>query len=339
MKNPFSLLVNKILSEKNISINFVDIGSRNLVVEMESLASLVNVYGFEPNPDEYRKILEKKTDASFLGVKSPNYKSISYSPYAISNIQGVSDFYVTVGPGAAGMLEPDTTRLKEIIWKGDEYKKNFADDIFTVEKVIQVKTNTIEGFAKDNNISYIDYLKIDVEGSEYEVLESAGSLLEKVAVIKAEVCFIPFRKGQKLFSELDLLLRAHGFDLLKYEVVPEQVGLKARTQPWSFYPAVGVPEKYGQPIQADAIYVNRNITVPDRLIAQAAVLIEKHYLDEALYILNKKVQGIDPNLLAALKDYRGDVVTKIFYFFFSSLRSLLHFSRRCKVFFNKIFGA
>lgn len=326
----FKLLLVKLLRSENILINFVDIGSRNGIVELREISSFVNAYGFEPNPIEFDKLISGKTDASLLGLKSPKYRSVIYSPYALADKSGVCKFYVTYGPGAAGMLEPDFTRLKEIHWKGDTYKKNFAEDIFTVDKVIEVNAKTLTEFAKEKELSYIDYLKIDVEGSEFEVLEGAEQLLNNVGVIKVEVCFIPFRKDQKLFSEVDLLLRKYGFDLLKYEIVPEQVGLKERTKPWSFFPAMGVPEKYGQPIQADAVYVNRSITDKKRLIAQASVLIEKNYLDEALYILIEKVKIEEKELVTLLKDYKGDLYVRCLTAFFQFLRQVLNLARRLK---------
>lgn len=324
-------MTNKLLKDNNVFINFVDIGSRNGIVELGGIAQCVDAYGFEPNSVEYDKLITGETDASFYGLKSPNYHSIAYSPYALAEKSGIYHFYITHGPGAAGMLEPDVSRLKEIHWKGESYKKNLAEDIFSVDKIVEVNAKTLKEFSVEKKISYIDYLKIDVEGSEFEVLDGAGDLLNSVGVIKVEVCFIPFRKGQKIFSEVDLLLRKYGFDLLKYEIVPEQVGLKERTKAWSFYPAMGVPEKYGQPIQADAIYVNRSIIDKKRLIAQAAVLIEKKYIDEALFIISKKIKLEDGELVALLKEYTGDFRTKLFTFFFNFLRTLLNLIRKFKI--------
>ena len=52
---------------------------------------------------------------------------------------------------------------------------------------------------------------------------SDGDLLARTGVIKVETCFIPFRKQQKLFSQVDLHLREFGFDLLHYEVESGQI--------------------------------------------------------------------------------------------------------------------
>ena len=300
---PYAL---QLFDQRNLVITFIDVGSRNGVLELRDLAQYVEAYGFEPNPAEYDKLVAGKTDLLLLGgISSPSYRRLSYFPYAVGNVCGKQEFYVTPGPGACGVLEPDLERLREIVWKGRAYKKNFAEDIFANYSKICVETQTLDGVASKNSMTHIDYLKIDVEGSEYEVLDGSRALLPHTGVIKVETCFIPFRKRQKLFSHVDLLLREFDFDLLGYEIHPAQVGYKERNSPVMYMPA-GYPDPYGQALSGDAIYVNRSVTDPDRALAQALVLLEKNYLDEALHVLRTKTTVQDPrfiNLLATQHMY------------------------------------
>lgn len=293
--------VSRLLEQRKLTLSFVDIGSRNGVLELRDLARFIDAYGFEPNPDEYDKLITGETDGFKLyGTKPPNYRSLTYQPYAISNKDGEHEFYVTPGPGAAGLLEPDLERLREIIWKGRQFKKNFGDDIFSDYKKINVGVRTLDSFVKEKKIGYIDYLKIDVEGSEYEIFEGAREILPLTGVIKTETCFIPFRKGQKLFSHVDLLLREFGFDLIRYEIEQAQVGYKQRLEPVEYLPGQ-FSDPYGQPLSCDAIYVNRNITDPDRALAQAVILIDKKYLDEGLHILKTRAAVKMPTLEETLR--------------------------------------
>lgn len=295
-----------LLSSRGTAITFVDVGSRNGVIELACLAEFVAAYGFEPNPVEYERLVTGDTDVAMLGIQTPKYKSLTYSPFALADTAGRRSLYITRGPGASGMLEPDPERLREIRWKGEAYPHNFFEDIFTIEKNVTVDAETLQSFATQQGMKYIDYLKIDVEGSEYEVLVGAGEqLLRQIGVIKAELCFIPFRKKQKLFSEVDLFLRQYGFDLLRYEIVPAQIGFKERVQHWNFGPEIGIPERYGQPLQCDAIYVNRSINNPDRALAQAMVLLEKNYLDEALHIFRTRAGVTDEQFSNALRNFPG----------------------------------
>jgi len=56
-----------------------------------------------------------------------------------------------------------------------------------------------------------DYLKIDVQGAELDVLRGAERLLRTVTVVHVEVEFVPIYRGQPLFADVDRFLRAHGF--------------------------------------------------------------------------------------------------------------------------------
>src|SRR5687768_2478037 len=102
----------KLITQFDLEFTFIDIGSRNGVLELGDLAQWVHAFGFEPNPAEYEKLLREDTDAFVLsGIKPPPYKSLVYDPRAVTNSTGTSEFYVTPGPGAAGALEPDIDRL------------------------------------------------------------------------------------------------------------------------------------------------------------------------------------------------------------------------------------
>ena len=307
----FHPYVKKMLAALGEPLIYVDVGARNGMFEMASIAPYVKAYGFEANPEEYEKLQTQNTDVSHLGVSAPRYVETRYAPYAVSNVNGRQDLYVTCGAGACGILEPNLERLREITWRSRKYATSFGDEVFQVKKVVPVEVRTLSSFAEQNKINRIDFLKIDVEGVEYEVLEGAGDLLARTGVIKAEVCFIPFRKNQKMFSHIDLLLRSYGFDLIKFETVQAQVGYKERDYPFSIGPAVGWPDRYGQPLSCDAIYVNRGLTGPSA-VAQAAVLIEKNYLDEALFVLKHRTDLQDPEFFHLLKSWKGTWRTRVF---------------------------
>ena len=56
-----------------------------------------------------------------------------------------------------------------------------------------------------------DYLKIDVQGAELDVLRGAERQLQTITVVHVEVEFVPIYRGQPLFADIDQFLRAHGF--------------------------------------------------------------------------------------------------------------------------------
>lgn len=305
MYRQFVRQAHRLLRERDLTLRLVDVGARNGVTDLADLAPFVDAIGFEPNPDEYRKLVTGSTDAAVVGQRTPRYRSLEHSPLALGAAAGRLRFFITRGAGAAGLLEPDVAGLQRIRWKGREFAKGFGAEVFAVDREVEVDVVTLRDFAGDRGILYIDLLKIDTEGSEYDVLTGAGDLLERTGVVKVEVCFVQMRHGQRLFSEVDLLMRARGFELLRYEVLPEQVGFKERTRGWTFGSSLGIPERFGQPLQAEAIYVNERVTDPARALAQALVLLDLRYVDEAMHVLRTRAEAVGDPLLRELGAFRG----------------------------------
>jgi hypothetical protein len=64
-----------------------------------------------------------------------------------------------------------------------------------------------------------DFLKVDVQGAELDVLKGATQTLGKTAVVELEAGFVPLYKNQPLFAEIDICMRANGFLLHKFHDV------------------------------------------------------------------------------------------------------------------------
>lgn len=286
------------LQSRQITLTFVDIGARNGVLELADVAKWTRAIGCEPNPKEYEKLV-----AGFSVAPRPPYQSLVYLPYAIGAAPGRTPFYLTPGPGACGIVEPNLELLRGIHLTGRS--RNFGDSIFTGFTTTEVEVRTLDQVAGEQGLTHIDYLKIDVEGSEYGIFQGASRLLPQTGVIRVEVSFVQLRKGQPLFSDVDVLLRAYGFELLTYEIPPALISYKVRQAPVQYVPAE-TPDPCGQAIAADAIYVNRGITDPDRALAQAAALLERGYVDEAAHLLKTTAQG-DPAFVEMLRTYQAGV--------------------------------
>jgi hypothetical protein len=83
-------------------------------------------------------------------------------------------------------------------------------------KTIEVEVITLDGWAKKNNVKYMDYIKIDTQGSELNILKGGINILKSIRFIEVEVEFNPIYSNQPIFSEVDLFLRKHGFVLWKF---------------------------------------------------------------------------------------------------------------------------
>ncbi len=68
-------------------------------------------------------------------------------------------------------------------------------------------------------IDTIDFLKVDVEGVDYEVLKGFGDYLHKVKVIQTEAeNLIDYEGEHYLFSDIARLLMDFGFELITYDL-------------------------------------------------------------------------------------------------------------------------
>ncbi|WP_395783324.1 FkbM family methyltransferase [Aquirufa sp.] len=85
-------------------------------------------------------------------------------------------------------------------------------------KEIEVNCIRMDKFVVENKIQEIDFLKIDVEGANYEVISGFGSELCKVKAIQIEGENIPVWEGQFLFDDISVFLRSNNFELVYFEL-------------------------------------------------------------------------------------------------------------------------
>lgn len=85
-------------------------------------------------------------------------------------------------------------------------------------KEIQVDCIRMDHFLLENNIAEIDFLKIDVEGSNFEVINGFGNELQRVKAIQIEAENIPVWEGQYLYDDISELLTNNNFELVYFEL-------------------------------------------------------------------------------------------------------------------------
>jgi len=84
--------------------------------------------------------------------------------------------------------------------------------------ILDIESIRMDKFITMNNIDSIDFLKIDVEGSSYEVLEGFGNYLSIVKSIHIEGEYKEVWRNQRLFPDISNLLHKNGFVLVYYEL-------------------------------------------------------------------------------------------------------------------------
>src|SRR6185312_10848274 len=78
----------------------------------------------------------------------------------------------------------------------------------------EVQTSRLDDLL--GGIPAVDFLKLDIQGFELRALQGAERVLARTAMIQCETEFVPIYYGQPLFAQVEMHLRAHGFEFLDF---------------------------------------------------------------------------------------------------------------------------
>ena len=79
------------------------------------------------------------------------------------------------------------------------------------EQTLTVECTTLDDWAQLHDVPHIDFMWLDMEGHELQVLQHATSLLPTVHALFTEVNFVEVREGSCLYKDVKAFLRSHGF--------------------------------------------------------------------------------------------------------------------------------
>jgi FkbM family methyltransferase len=142
-------------------------------------------------------------------------KNVEIVPFAFSDEQGISKFYVSSG-------QPDESE-KDRDWDyGNKSSSLLPPDKhleitpwLKFQNAIDVETQTISDFCNQKNIDSIDFIHMDVQGAELKVLAGAKELLDRIKVIWLEVEAIELYKDQPLQQDIENFMQGKNFCKVK----------------------------------------------------------------------------------------------------------------------------
>lgn len=207
----------KELKRKKIqNLNVVDVGARNGIFFLPSwYCKISNLFGFEPNINEYKKLINKNTDAFKLGFNQPEFKNIKYFNTAIWKKREKKILYITKAPGAITLVGKAVKIVAKNLSREGKFKENYYTDVQKIIKKKTVNCNTIDNIFLKKKI-IIDFLKLDVEGGEYNCLIGAKKILAKknILVIKTEFLLSPYYTNTKILGYLNVYLNKFKYRLI-----------------------------------------------------------------------------------------------------------------------------
>jgi FkbM family methyltransferase len=112
------------------------------------------------------------------------------------------------------------------IFKPSEKRLGFFNGFPLFGKIHTEMSVTSRRLDDIEELGPIDFLKMDIQGSELMVLENGKTKLERCVAIQLEVSFAPLYEGQPSFGDIDCWMRANGYlphrfmDIKRWSIAP-----------------------------------------------------------------------------------------------------------------------
>jgi FkbM family methyltransferase len=186
---------------KRDPLGFVDVGSLGGVHPLVNpAASWVHALCFEPDTKSYQDLVSQYAD-------DRRFAGVTLRPEALAGTSSAKRaLYVTSTPTNSSLLAPNA-----------RFVERYKAHRFSVERVVEVRTRRLDDVLAEPALSgtrFGELIKLDTQGSEHEILTGAARVLqERCVALVCEVEFFQVYERQKTLSDIDLLLRQHGFCL------------------------------------------------------------------------------------------------------------------------------
>lgn len=221
------------------------------------------LYGFEPNQDEFKKLLnnEKKKYFNF-GVGDGNDQKLN----------------ICSAPGMTSILEPDIDYLN--------YFHGFTDWAKIIKKT-HIKTKKLDDILFEKEI---DFFKIDVQGYEYEIINYGKKKISNSLAIQIETSPIPLYLKEKTFSYIGSELEKLGFSLHMFNHINSR----------SFKPIIlenNIFNGLNHLFQLDCVFIKNikkiNDLSLDQLKKMALILFYSFKSYDLVYIYLKRISDLE----------------------------------------------
>jgi len=159
------------------------------------------IFAFEPVPALFEE----------LNYNTRSFENIQLFKFALSDRSGKAKMFISSGAstGSSSLLPPK------------DHLVDHPDVLFKEE--ITVDCITIDEWAEKEHLEKIDFLWLDLQGHELNVLKAATNILKTVIVIYTEINLKEVYEGAPLYHELRQWLECQGFKTQK-EAIPWKDG-------------------------------------------------------------------------------------------------------------------
>lgn len=256
------------------------VGSRKLLDEDDYgdagwsvLAPNLTIYGVDADADAC-EAANANIEARQVSWEEKHF------PIGLGKQQQEATLYVTGHPACSSIYPPNVSYTSRFIGYEQSMQPNFN---------IEIEVTTLDEFYLTAHLREIDFLQIDVQGADLDVLQGSKNLLKQsILGVQIEVEFSSLYVNQPLFADIDSYLRQQQFTL--FDLIT--------TNPWCRTPRSCLPlqasNRAGQLLWADACYLRDPIgdgadwfkqQSPDKLLKLACIADILNFPDFAFELL------------------------------------------------------
>jgi FkbM family methyltransferase len=172
----------------------------------------LSIFGFEPDAAEAARLNQRVTQDG---------QDRQYYPAGLWGVSGTMRFEHNKSGGGSSFLRQN--RAVTDRWKFEnQTATSLARDMFFPVRAEPMRVVSLDGWAAETEVRKIDFLKLNVQGGELEVLKGGTGLLVGTLGVLVEVAFVESYRARPMFADIDAFLRGAGFtffDLLAHHYV------------------------------------------------------------------------------------------------------------------------
>ena len=252
------------------------VGSRKLTDENYEtqgwglLKPNLTIYGFDADPSTCQQMNEELEKQKVSWTEK-------HIPLALGNKVGISTLYLTKFPACSSLYKPSQSYINRYVGNSE---------LIQLVSTETIEMTTLDDFCQSEKITEIDFIQIDTQGAEIQVIEGAANILKQSTLaLKVEVEFTKIYENQPLFSDVDLSLRNQNFSFFDFGMLYRDYRRRG--------PLIS-QEHSGQLIWTDAFYFRDLIEesndiefedIPKNLLKLACIADILNFPDYALEIL------------------------------------------------------
>lgn len=288
-------IIDKIMNHPDLLVEppiFVDVGASGKIHDSwAKLAKYAICIGFDADQRDFS-----------TEQKNSGYKKLILINKIVSDSLGTKDFYLTKSPHCSSTLDANIDSLAD--W--------YFQELFIVEKKIQIDATTINEVLASINLDKIDWFKTDSQGTDLRIFKSINpSIQKRVLSAEFEPGIVDAYQGEdKLFSVLQYMNDGFFIDSVLFKGAirskPDNVSKNFPKLHKAKFNIINITNKESK-LWAEVKYLN-NIKNKelfrkrDLLLFCAILIIKKQYLF-CIEICDIHAQNFNDDLFKEIKKY------------------------------------